>query len=259
MATHRFEVNVPNPSDQNVSAKLRLEPAKRADLSWLHHKGLKTDIKVISTYIALDPCAQEGQPDLKLELEPFASIDVYVIVNIAPSKTPSVAAFHLVDRREGKDVGGVLLVCTDPPFAEPASQLVTTRNPCPAVLATGLYAIQPGDDPSKSVPVEPILAGDTVEIVAQITNPTTNPVKNTQAYLEHLGVSNAEFTPGTWNMGTLAKGDIFYATWPIRTTAWQAGSFNACLVVTSQGMDPVRLNGTIKLAPRQGSDRGNDR
>jgi hypothetical protein len=259
MATHRFEVNVPNPTPQNVSVQLRLDPARPSDLSWLPREWQRLDLQGVNTCITLDPCIEEGKTDLQLKLEPFASVDVHIVVNTVPSKKPSVAAFHLVDRRQGKDMGGVLLVCTDPPFAEPRSQVVSTAKPCPAVLAKDIYAIRPGDDPSKSSRAKTILAGDTVELVAQITNPTDKSIKDAKIYLEHLGVSNAAFMPGTWNMGTLAKGDVFYATWPIRTTAWQVGSFNACLVVVSQGMDPVRLNGTFKLAPRQEDYRGNDR
>lgn len=255
MTIHRFAVTVPNPSAQNVSVQLRLEAAKHTDFSWLRHEGLKTSLKVINSGIVLDPCAKEGKTDLKLKLEPFASVDVYIVINTTPSRKPGIAAFHLVDRRKGKVAGGVFLVCANPPFTEPPSQIVSTPNPCPAALATDLYTILPGNDPSKTSGANFILAGDTMEIVAQITNPTAQPLKHAQVYLEHLGGSNAEFTPGTWNMGVLARGDVFYATWSIRTTAWQVGSFNVCLVVVSEGMDPVRLNGTIKLARGQRADR----
>lgn len=250
MTTHRFTVNVPNPTAQSASVQLRLEPATRQDFDWLPREFPKADIEVIDTGLALDPCAEEGKPILKLKLEPFTSIDIHVVVNTAPPKKPGVAGFHLVDRRKGKDVGGVFLVCMDPPFVEPVSQTVSTPNPCPATLARDLYAILPGDDPSKPSNAKPIQPGENLELVAQITNPTGKSLKDTQVYLEHLGASNVEFMPRTWNIGTLGKGDVFYATWPIRTTAWQTGSFETSIVVVSQDLDPVRLNCKISLMLR---------
>ncbi|MBI5118864.1 hypothetical protein HZA56_20540 [Candidatus Poribacteria bacterium] len=251
MTTHRFTVNVPNPTTQRASVQLRLEPAKRQGFSWLPREFPKAGLKVIAAGLALDACAEEGNPTLKLKLEPFTSIDVHAVVNTAPSKKPGVAGFHLVDHRKGKDVGGVFLVCIDPPLDEPVSQTITTPNPCPATLARNLYLIQPGDDPSKVSRIKSVRPGDILDLVAQITNPTGKSLKNTQVYLEHLGVSNVEFTPSTWNIGTLGKGAVFYATWPIRITAWQTGSFEPSVVVLSQRTDPVRLNGKLSLAFRK--------
>jgi hypothetical protein len=250
MTTHRFTVNIPNPTAQRASVQLRLEPAKRQDFDWLPREFPKADLEVIDTHLALDPCTEKGKPRLKLTLEPFTSLDIHVVVNTVSPKKPGVVGFHLVDRREGKDVGGVFLVFMDPQFVEPVSQTVSTPNPCPATLARDLYAIQPGDDPSMPSDAKPIRPGDSLELVAQITNPTGKTLKDTQVYLEHLGASIVEFTPGTWNIGVLARGDVFCATWPIRTTAWQSGSFETSIVVVSEGMDPVRLNGKISLAFR---------
>ena len=246
MTVHRFAVNVPNPDAQSASVELRLEPVRRGELSWLHHEGVETPLKVTSTGITRDPCAERGQPKLTLSLDPFTSVDVHVVVITAPSGRPGVAAYHLIDRRGGKDAGGVLLVCADPLFTEPGGQVVSTPKPCPIVLARDLYAIQPGDDPAKS-PAKPILAGNSMEFVAQITNPTAGALKETRVYLEHLGGSNAEFAPGTWNVGTLAPGAVFYTTWSIRTSPWQVGAFNASVVVVSEAMDPVRLTGRIAI------------
>jgi hypothetical protein len=150
---------------------------------------------------------------LKLKLQPFSTVEVYVVVNTAPSRKSGIAAFHLVDRRKRKVVGGVFLVCTNPPFTEPGGQVVSTPNPCPAVLAADLYSIVPGSDPSKASGTAFMQVGSTMELVGQITNPIATPLKYAQVYLEHLGVSNAEFTPGTWNMGTLEKAltEIDYA------------------------------------------------
>lgn len=251
MTYHRFTVNVPNPIRQSASVQLRLEPAKQQDFYWLPRDCRKADLEVIDAGLALDPCAEEGKPGLKLKLEPFTSTDIHVVVKTAPSNKPGVAGFHLVDRRKGKDVGGVFLVCLDPPFVEPVGQTVSTPNPCPATLARDLYVIRSGDDPSKPSKAKPVRLGDSLELVAQITNLTGKSLKDTQVYLEHLGASDVEFTPGTWNIGTLGKGDVFYATWLIRTTAWQTGSYETSIVVVSQGQDPVRLNGKLLLAFRE--------
>ena len=251
MAAYRFVVNVPNPRAQSAIVQLRLEPAKRKAFDWLPREFPKTALKVISAGLALDPCAEAGKPNLKLKLEPFTSIDIHVVVNTSSSIRSGVAGFHLVDRRAGKDAGGVFLACVAPPFVEPVSQDVSTRNPCPATLARALYAIRPGDDPSQPCNTRPIRASDSLELVAQITNPSSRSLKGTRVYLEHLGASNVEFTPGTWNIGSLGRGAVFYATWPIRTTAWQTGSFEASIVVVSEDLDAVRLKGTISLALRE--------
>lgn len=251
MTTHRFTVNVPNPTARSASVQLSLEPASLKDFDLSGHDFPEADLEVIDTGLTLDPCVEEGKPSLEVKLQPFASIDIHVVVNTAPPKKPGVVGFHLVDRRRGKNVGGVLLVCMDPPFVEPVSQMVSTPNPCPATLATDLYAISPGDDPSKPSNVRPIRPGATLELVAQITNPTRNSLNDTQVYLEHLGASNMEFAPGTWNVGVLGKGDVFYATWLIRATTWLTGSFEMGIVVVSEGMDPVRLKGKVSIIPRK--------
>ena len=247
MTIHRFTVNVPNPGDRPSPVELRLERAQTKDLAWLAHRGVHRPMEIKSAGIAGDPCAEQGRESLKLELKPFTSRDVYVVVNAAATGRPSVAAYHLIDHRDGKDVGGVLLVCTDPPFAEPASTTVSTAKPCPAVLAKALYAIGPGGDPATSA-AQPILAGSQLTIVAPITNPTNSVLKDTRAYLEHLGTSNAEFSPGTWRIGTMAPGAVFYATWSLRASSWQVGTFAASIVVTSQGTDPVRLASKFAIA-----------
>jgi hypothetical protein len=246
MTVHRFTVNLPNPDSQRASVELRLEPVRPKELSWLRHEGLKTPLKVASIIMTTDPCAERGEPKLALDLDPFRSVDVHVVVTTAPTGQPGVTAFHLIDRRGGKDAGGVLLVCADPPFAEPKGQVVSTPNPCPIVLAKDLYAIQPGDDPARSVP-QPIVAGRSIELVAHITNPTRGALKETRAYLEHLGGSGAEFAPGTWNAGTLLPGGAFFVTWLVRARPGVVGAFKASVVVESLKKDPVRLSGMIAI------------
>lgn len=251
MARHRFVVNVPNPTAQSASVSLRLEPARRKDFSWLPCEFPKAGLEVVHAGLSLDPCAEERKVSLNLRLKPFTSVDIHVVVNTTPSKKQGIAGFHVVDRRRGKDIGGVLLVCTDPPFVEPVSRTISPPHPCAAILARDLYLIQPGDDPSKLPTAKPVQPNDSFELVAQIANPTCRPLKNAQVYLEHLGISTVGFTPGTWNIGTLAKGNVFYATWPVRVTEWQFGTCEASIVVASQGTDPVRLRGKFSLAFRE--------
>jgi hypothetical protein len=50
-----------------------------------------------------------------------------------------------------------------------------------------------------------------------------------------------------WNVGTLAPGDIFYATWSIRVNAWQSAYLDASVVAVSENTDPVRLAGAFRL------------
>lgn len=251
MASHQFKVNIPNPTAKAVSVQLRLEPGKSSDLPELPREHRRAALKVLGAGLALDPCAESGKPALKLKVPPYASVDVYAIVDTGASKKPGAAGLHLIDSRNGKDVGGVFLVCADPPFADSAGQTISVRNPCPAVLATDLYAVQPGADPGQANAIPHIRPGDAAEVVAQITHRAGKALKGVQVYLEHLGGSNVAFAPGTWNVGTLVKGDVFHATWPVQTSAWQTGTYRASIVVVSDGYAPVRLNGDIVLALRE--------
>jgi hypothetical protein len=247
MTIHRFTVNIPNPTSHDASVQLRLERAHPADLKSLCLDVPENELKVEGAGIALDPCAVEGEPVLNLDLKPHCSIDVHAIINTFPASREGIAAFHLIDQRDGKLAGGVLLACIDPPPPQPPSQVVATPNPCPATLARNLHWIVPGDDPSKSPHEMPMPPGKNLEIIAQIINPSKKPLKNTRVYIEHLGGSDAELTPGTWNVGTMQPGQIFFATWKIRTNVWQSGTYMASIVVMSQETDPVRLNAKIAI------------
>jgi hypothetical protein len=200
--------------------------------------------------MSLDSCAEEGSETLKLRLPPLTCRDVYVFIETVTTTQHGAVGFHLVDQRGGQDVGGVLLTCVSPAFVEPASQSVPAGRPCPAVLARAPYLIVAGDDPSQ-VPTKPIPPSASLELVAPITNPTAKPLKGTIAYLEHLGTSGVTFTPGTWNIGSLDAGAVFFASWPIQPGAAVA-SFDATVVVVSQGKDAVRLQGVIRLPRGEG-------
>jgi len=251
MTSHSFTVNVPNPTAKPVSVQLRLEPGKASDLPAFPREKRRGALQVLDARLALDPCAESGKPNLKLKLGPYESVDVYAVVDTGPAKKPGATGFHLIDSRNGKDVGGVFLVCVDPPLVDTVGQVIATKNPCPATLATAVYPVVPDDDPSK-VPATPVIQpGDASDLVAAITNRTRKPLTGVQIYLEHLGASNATFVPGLWNAGVLQKGDVFYATWRVQTSTWQSGSFRASVVVGADGFDPVRLDTDLVIAPRK--------
>jgi len=247
MPTHRFTVNVPNPTAKRTSVELRLEPANFDELIGLTPELPKEELKVLNVGIVLDPCKVRTKPNLKISLKPYTSTDVYVVVNTDRSIKRGVAAFNLIDRRDDKDVGGVLLMVVSPKYVEPPGQVINPKNPCPLGLADRMYVILPLADPSRAAKIKNILLEMTLELVVPITNPTEKPLKGAQAYLEHLGGSSVEYMPGTWNIGELAPGDVFYATWTIRTKAWHAPIFHPCVVVSSEKTDPIRLNGTAKI------------
>lgn len=251
MTTHRFVVNVPNPTRSGASVELSLE---RGDLAALGQPGLDvpaTELEVAEASISLEPC-DEGGGKLSVRLKPFTSIDVYVTVRTADPPDPNIggaAAVHLVDRRFGKIAGGVMLVCLDRPHAETPGQLVTTRGTCPAELADLSFSDHE-TDPTK-LRSRTIPANDQRTLVAAITNPTSRSLTDVTIYLEHLGLSGAVFTPQAWNAGTLRPSDTFYATWIVGSHDALPGSFDASIVVNSEQRLPVRLHGQLKVDRRE--------
>jgi hypothetical protein len=247
MTTHRFVVNVPNPTRSSASVELSLE---RGDLASLGQPGLdvpETELEVTQASISLEPC-DEGRGKLGVKLRPFTSIDVYVTARTADPPDPNIggaAVLHLVDRRFGKIAGGLMLVCLDGPHAETPGQLVTTRGTCPAELAE-LYFSSHETDPTK-LRSRTIPGNAERTLVAAITNPTSRSLTDVTVYLEHLGLSGAVFTPQAWNAGSLQPSDTFYATWTVGSHDSLPGSFEASIVVNSQKRLPVRLHGQLKV------------
>lgn len=244
MKIHRFVVNVPNPAGQDASVQIRLERGKKRDLAMIPGKLPKGTLEIIHAGLSFNPCADRGEEALSLKLEPHSSRDVHVV--IATIKT-GVAVFHVIDRRKGKHVGGVMLVCADPALVEPAGQTVSVARPCPAVIAKGTQLIRSGTDPSKLAPAIQARPGDAVELVVPITNPTRSPLKNVKIYLEHLGTSTTTYLPAVWNAGVLNRKDVFYATWTLQIGWRESGAFAASVVVASQGTNPVRLTAPFSL------------
>jgi hypothetical protein len=247
MTTHRFKVNVPNPTDRDVVVQLRLEPGKLAGIAELSRADKRGPLKVVSAGLARDPCADSGRPELKLKVGARDSVDVYAIVATAASQRPGATGMHVIDRRGGKDVGGVFVVCAEPPLADAAGVIVPARRPCPASLVE-LFAVASGAEPvpANGVAVRP---GDAVDLVALVR--TGQAVKGLRIYLEHLGVGNGDFTAATWNFGTVAKGQVVPARWGMQSSGWQTGAFRASVVVVADGFDPTRLDGEYVVGPRK--------
>jgi hypothetical protein len=253
MATHRFTVNVPNPSSRRAVVDLRLEAVRRADLAGL---GLDLDgrtLETVSAGITLDPCGEETQRRLEIGLAARESRDVHVVIETAAASAGGIAAFHLVDRRAGKRAGGVTLACVEPALVDPPGQTIPTPRPCPIVLAGNPYPVRPGSDPSRPVSGRRIALGSHVELVVPITNPGKHAVEDVEVYLEHLGSSDAEFAPATWRVGRMAAGAVFYASWLVHPSGVATGIFEASIVVASRGRDPVRLLGRIEFKGKEGS------
>ena len=247
MTMHRFKVNVPNPTDKAAAVQLRLEPGKVTGLAEFPRGDKRGPLKVIAAGLALDPCAESGRAELKLKVAARDSVDVYAIVATAASSRPAATGFHVIDRRGGKDVGGVFVVCAEPPLADTVAAVVPTRRPCPATLVD-LFAVAPGAEPlpANAVAVKP---GDLVDLVALVR--ADQVLKDMQIYLEHLGAGNASFTAATWNLGDLPKGTVVPARWALQTSAWQTGVFRASLVAVAAGFDPTRIDGDFAIGPRK--------
>jgi hypothetical protein len=249
MATHRFSINVPNPTDRAEVASLTLEPVAGA----LPSLGLglpESALKVERAGISIDPCGAGGRRTLQVKLNPFSSATVTAVVITKPDRKGGTAAFQLVDRRGPRVAGGVTLACVSPPPRDAIANIIAAANPCPVILARPPYAIAPGADPSQRPPRPAITSGVACDLVAALTNKTRAALPNVQAYLEHLGGSDAAFTPTIWNIGTLAPKQVFYATWALRPMGSKTGAFTASMVVSSDGTDPTRLRVPISIGAR---------
>jgi hypothetical protein len=248
MATYRFTVNVPNSTRAAAKVQLRLRRSKPEELEWLpRRRGIEDQLTVINAGIALDACASKGKSSMRLTLPPLSSADVHVVINTAATPRRGVAAFHVLDTRAKQALGGVMVVCAEPPLVDGPVTVVSPPNPCPIILAADLYTIRAGSNPSKSSSRRAVIPGGQFELVAAVRNPTRSPLSGCAVYLEHLGASNTIYLPGTWNIGDLSTKDIFYATWAMQPSKLQTQSFGATVVAMSDRTDAVRLHGIIAI------------
>jgi hypothetical protein len=247
MAIHRFAISVPNPTERPDVVELELAPVTTP----LHGTGLalpERRLHVEHAGISLDPCDAGGHRTLQVTLEPFSSVTVTAVVTTKPDPKGGAATFQLVDRRRKRVVGGVTLACTDPVLLAAPPQTISVSHPCPVTLAANPYAVAPHADPSKPPPQADVTLGIACDFVVPLVNRTKVTLHNVQAYLEHLGGSDAAFTPIIWNIGTLVPEEqIFYATWPVRPTGEETGVFKASIVVSSDRTDPTRLQAPLSI------------
>ena len=250
MSTHRFTVNVPNPTGATVVALLSLEPAPRIGLDPPLDLP-RGALKLQRAGLSLDPCALDDTGKIRVTLKPYASVDVYATIVTADPRpgTGGSAAFNLVDRRGGRTAGGVMLVCVDRPGPEAAATLVSTPRPCPVALFRNPYAVPLNGHPEKQIATTLPFTG-TFTLVVPVTNPRPRPLQDVTAYLEHTGASGAAFVPAVWNIGTLNPGQVFYATWTV-SSGGVTGAFSASVVVESQRADPTRLTAPFRVGREQ--------
>jgi hypothetical protein len=247
MTTHRFTVNVPNPSPKPVLVTLRLTPVKpgggRAPLD-----VPDGPIEVGHVGLTLEPCGKGEDGQLDVKLEPLASVNVHVVVEVNASGRGGSAAFRLSDERGGRVVGGVTLVCVDRAAPEHAGVVVPSPNPCPVTLAGAAHFGQLGGDPAKAAN-DSLTVGTTMELVVPVTNPTGAVLPDACVYLEHLGASAATFRPRTWNLGRFQPNETFFGAWDVSALGVTAGIFRASLVALCDAHEPVRLQLPFKLGP----------
>jgi hypothetical protein len=254
MATYRFSINVPNPAARADVASLTLEPVAGAMLG----PGLglpESTLKVERVWLSIDPCGAGGRRTLQVKLKPLSSATVTAVVITKSDRKRGTAAFQLVDRRGRRVAGGVTLACVSPPPRDATAKTIASANPCPVILAQPPYAIAPEGDPSQRPARRAITSGVTCDLVAALTNKTSAALSNVQAYLEHLGGSDAAFTPTIWNIGTLTPKQVFYATWAVQPMGSKTGAFTASIVVSSDGTDPTRLLAPISIGTRGSASR----
>ena len=249
MAVHRFTINVPNPNARAETVELRLEPMKKKpDAKGLHLP--KGALRIDRAGLTLDPCGADLTPTLRVKLKPFTSIDVTAVVEAA-ARGKGWMAFHVTDLRERRVIGGVTIVCVEPPRADVAGVGIPARHPCAVVISGQPYAVAPESDPSKRPTRGGAMPGAAFDLVVPLMNPTEGPLSHVQAYLEHLGGSDATFRTATWNIGTMAPKSVFYATWRVDPQGSKTGTFNASVVVSSKGSDPTRVKAAIRMARRK--------
>lgn len=248
MSTHRFTVNVPNPTEKTADVTLQLQAVSPALVRRLALDVPRTALRVKQAGISLDPC-QTGERSLKLRVRPHASIDAHItaVTDIAKDRRAGgTAALQLSDFRGGHLVGGMLLVCTDRSGSTPPGQVVSTPKPCPVTIASRVHLVVLGSNPSK--PGTYALQGDkTMTLVVPLTNPRKRALRGVSAYLEHVGGCGAAFSPATWNIGQLPPGEIFYCTWTITGDGASAGYFEPSVVVASDGADTTRIRFRLRV------------
>ena len=144
-----------------------------------------------------------------------------------------------------------MFVCVDGPTTASPGRFLATKKPCPVTLAKNPYGVPLDGHPLKAI-IKTLPLAQTFTLVVPITNPRATTVQEVTVYLEHLGRTGATFAPGTWNVGALDSGQIFYATWTV-TSGSTPGNFEASVVVESRNADPTRLMAPVRMSEERPS------
>ena len=268
MATKRFTINVPNPSDGAAAPELRLEPVPEAELTALGYDLPAERLQILATRMTTNapastltgcldaiwvailtlifrilrrPVPLRPRP-LTVRLAPQSSADIHVVIHTAGGA--GAAAMHLVDRRDGRVVGGVTLLVVEGLINAPGG-FIPARSPCPLELAEPMYWLPAGSEPDAPRPGGPIPAGYDVELVAWVRNVGGGVLSDATAYLEHLGGAQADFRPARWNIGSIESGVGFPLMWRARGQLGAGGLATASIVVEAKGYDPTRLRADL--------------
>ena len=244
MTLCRFEVVVPNPGPGAVDIELSLEKGSMDELGNLGFPRAEL-LEIVDAGITFDPCEDGGERRVDLKLGPLESTKVYVVVDVAGG--PGAALLHLVDRR-GDETGGVMLACFEGIDADPAGTVVQPEQPCPIELAGPIYACLE-DAPGQEDP-DGIIVGGWSWIAVPLVNVSSDVLPGAFGYVEHLGGADADFDPGTWQMGDLAPGEKFLAVWRVRVDSARV-PLGPCIVVGSDKTDPVRIGASVGLWERK--------
>ena len=274
MPARDVTIKVANSAEVAATASLRLEPVPEAELTALGYvlpaerlvignirlttrapastlagclDALRTLLSTIMFRLFGRPAPFPSRP-LQVKLGPRSGADVRVRIDAVGAK--GAAGVRLVDRRDGRVVGGVTILVLDG-VVDATGPETPARNPCPIALAEDPYWLPVGMNAGEAPFVSPLPAGVNVQLVAWIANPTEQPLEDSVAYLEHLGTNAADFVPITWNLGTLQPGDRFPLRWQVESHPGVYGRWSASIVVASAGTDPVRLRATYAIGSEE--------
>jgi hypothetical protein len=263
-------IKVANASEVAATASLRLEVVPDAELTALGYvlpperlvignvrlttrapastlagcvDALRTLLFTILFRLFGWPAPLPSRP-LQVKLGPRSGAEVRVRIDAVGAK--GATAVRVVDRRDGKVVGGVTILVLDG-VGDTKIREIPAPNPCRIALAEDPYWLPVGADAGQAPFVGPLPAGIDVQLVAWIANPTEKPLEDAVAYLEHLGTNEADFVPITWNLGTMQPGDRFPLRWQVESHPGVYGTWSASIVVASAGTDPVRLHATYGI------------
>lgn len=254
MTPHRriVDVSVPNATDVPVAALVRIAPTTVGikGLGFDRHRTLKASAYGLSTDLCERAAAESLPRELKLEIGPYDTAVVRVIVETMDPEdgTPAYTAFAVTDTRGGTVVGGVTVVAATAPPLDVANP--PPRDPCPLTIADGIYTVEMGASPANRSTPGTVPTDRPRQLVAPVVNTTTEVLKDAVVYLEHLDASDVAFEPVTWTLGNMEPGAMFWATWTVDARNARPGEYEASVVVLDDGHEAIRLRPRFRVTPR---------